>query len=38
GEVKRYYLSKIGKWFRKIESEWEAQISNSEEQQVLEEK
>ncbi|KAA0753655.1 transposase, partial [Bacillus sp. AR2-1] len=36
--VKRYYLSKIGKWFRKIESEWEAQISNSEEQHVLEEK
>ncbi|HHX7192288.1 TPA: transposase, partial [Bacillus thuringiensis] len=23
GEVKRYYLSKIGKWFRKIEGEWE---------------
>ncbi|MDR4987052.1 MULTISPECIES: transposase [Bacillus cereus group] len=38
GEVKRYYLSKIGKWFRKIESEWESQISNSEKQQVLEEK
>ncbi|OPD49281.1 hypothetical protein BVF97_19820 [Bacillus thuringiensis] len=38
GEVKRYYLSKIGKWFRKIESEWESNISNSEKQQVLEEK
>ncbi|MBK5345659.1 transposase [Bacillus sp. TH22] len=38
GEVKRYYLSKIGKWFRKIESEWESQISNSEKLQVLEEK
>ncbi len=34
GEVKRYYLSKIGKWFRKIESEWESHISNSEKQQV----
>ncbi|WP_306506620.1 hypothetical protein [Bacillus toyonensis] len=38
GEVKRYYLSKIGKWFRKIESEWESQISNIEKQHVLEEK
>ncbi|MFK4367247.1 hypothetical protein ABH963_004014 [Bacillus sp. RC55] len=34
GEVKRYYLSEIGKWFRKIESEWESHISNSEKQQV----
>jgi hypothetical protein len=38
GEVKRYNLSKIGKWFRKIESEWESQIPNSEKKQVLEEK
>ncbi|MGH1145839.1 transposase [Bacillus pseudomycoides] len=37
-EVKRYYLSKIGKWFRKIESEWESQIPNNEKQMVLEEK
>ncbi|MBE5109037.1 transposase [Bacillus thuringiensis] len=29
-EVKQYYLRKIGRWFRKIESEWESQISNSE--------
>ncbi|EEM13271.1 hypothetical protein bpmyx0001_59410 [Bacillus pseudomycoides DSM 12442] len=38
GEVKRYYLSKIGKWFRKIKSEWESQIPNNEKQMVLEEK
>ncbi|PGE89937.1 transposase [Bacillus pseudomycoides] len=38
GEVKRYYLSKIGKWFRKIESEWEAQTSNNEDQKTLEKK
>lgn len=22
-EVKKYYVRKVGKWFRKIESEWE---------------
>ncbi|TKH57088.1 transposase, partial [Bacillus cereus] len=38
GEVKRYYLSKIGKWFRKIEGEWEIQINNKEMQQALKEK
>jgi len=38
GEVKRYYLSKIGKWFRKIESEWESQTSNNQEQKTLEKK
>ncbi|PED08327.1 transposase [Bacillus pseudomycoides] len=38
GEVKRYYLSKIGKWFRKIEKEWEAQTSNHEDKKKLEEK
>ena len=38
GEVKRYYLSKIGKWFRKIEGEWEIQIDNKEMQQALKEK
>ena len=25
-EVKKYYASKIGRWFRKIESQWESQI------------
>lgn len=30
GEIKRYYLSKIGEWFRKIEGEWEIQINNQE--------
>ncbi|GMR66336.1 transposase [Bacillus cereus] len=38
GEVKKYYVSKIGKWFRKIEGEWEIQIDNNERQQVLKEK
>ncbi|MCX2829673.1 transposase [Bacillus pseudomycoides] len=38
GEVKRHYLSKIGKWFRKIESEWEAPTSNNEDKKILEEK
>lgn len=35
GEVK---ISKIGKWFRKIEDGWEIQIDNNEQQQVLKEK
>ncbi|MEH7544174.1 transposase, partial [Bacillus thuringiensis] len=38
GEEKRYYLSKIGKWFRKIEGEREIQIDNKEMQQALKEK
>ncbi|TKI77253.1 transposase, partial [Bacillus mycoides] len=29
---------KIGKWFRKIEGEWEIQIDNNEMQQALKEK
>ncbi len=29
GEVKKYYVSKIRKWFRKIEGEWEIQIDNN---------
>ncbi|MED1436568.1 transposase [Bacillus mycoides] len=37
-EVKKYYVSKIGKWFRKIEGEWEIQIDNNEMQQALKEK
>ncbi|MED1054538.1 MULTISPECIES: hypothetical protein [Bacillus] len=37
-EVKKYYVSKIGKKFGKIESEFEMQISSNEWQQVLEEK
>lgn len=31
-------VSKIGKWFRKIEDEWEIQIDNNERQQALKEK
>ncbi|HEK9104086.1 TPA: hypothetical protein SUB30_005666 [Bacillus pseudomycoides] len=38
GEVKRYYLSKNGKWFRKIEKEWDEQTSNNQEQKTLEKK
>lgn len=38
GEVKKYYVSKIGKWFRKIEDGWEILIDNNEQQQVLKEK
>lgn len=37
-EVKKYYVSKIGKWFRKVEGEWEMQIENNERQQALIEK
>ncbi|EEM13777.1 hypothetical protein bpmyx0001_53960 [Bacillus pseudomycoides DSM 12442] len=38
GFVQNTHLSKIGKWFRKIESEWKSQIPNNEKQMVLEEK
>ncbi|MFA2811464.1 transposase [Bacillus mycoides] len=38
GEVKKYYVSKIGKWFRKIEGEWERQIDNNERLKLLKEK
>lgn len=33
-EVKKYYLSKIGKWFWKIENEWELQPSKDKEEEV----
>ncbi|MGG3523853.1 transposase [Bacillus pseudomycoides] len=36
GEVKRYYLSKIGKWLQKTESERETQTPSNEEQYTLE--
>mgnify|MGYP001080792503 CR=1 FL=1 len=32
GEVKKYYLSKVSKWFRKIENEWEVQGYHNEDE------